>query len=123
SASYNFVAGDVGAWVFIASGTNWTPGWYKIASVAANAATLNAAVGTAVIALHGTITAAACQLGPSTAAGCASTGSPTGATWSIDYSQQAAAQFAYTDLASAGAGLTVSSAAKPFAKQQVGNAL
>ena len=26
SASYNFVGGDVGAWVYIASGTNWIPG-------------------------------------------------------------------------------------------------
>jgi predicted transcriptional regulator len=33
TASYNFVAGDVGAWVYIASGTNWTPGWYKIARI------------------------------------------------------------------------------------------
>ena len=36
SASYNFVAGDVGAWVFVKSGSNWTPGWYKISSVASN---------------------------------------------------------------------------------------
>jgi len=41
SASYNFVAGDVGAWIYIASGTNWIPGWYKISSVGSNAATLN----------------------------------------------------------------------------------
>lgn len=119
SASYNFVAGDVGAWVFIASGTNWTPGWYKIASVAANAATLSAAIGAAVKGSGATTSA----IVPNTVAGCATTASPTGATWSIDYSQQAAAQFAYTDLASAGAGLTVSSAAKPFAKQHVGNSL
>jgi len=123
SASYNFVAGDVGAWVFIASGTNWTPGWYQIASVASNVATLSAAAGSGVIALYGTITTTTAQLGPSTATGCATVASPTAATWSIDYSQQAAAQFTYTDLASAGAGLTVSSAAKPFAKQHVGNAL
>ena len=47
SASYNFVAGNVGAWLFIASGTAWIPGWYKIASVASNAATLGAGIGTA----------------------------------------------------------------------------
>lgn len=113
SASYAFLAGDVGAWVYVASGTNWTAGWYKIASVAGGAATLDAAVGHAVLSTH-TLT---------TAAGCATVASPTAATWSIDYSQQAAAQFAYTDLASGGAGLTVSSAAKPFAKQQVGNSI
>ncbi len=119
SASYNFVAGDVGAWVFIASGTNWTPGWYKIASVGSNAATLSAAIGAAV----GSTGATTSPVIPSTIIGCATVASPTGATWSIDYSQQAAAQFAYTDLTAAGAGLTCSSAAKPFAKQQVGNSI
>lgn len=114
SASYNFVAGDVGAWLYIASGTNWTSGWYKIVSVAANAATLSAALGAGVLLGNIAVTSAA---------GCATTASPTGATWTIDYSQQATAQFAYTDLASVGAGLLVSSVAKPFAKQQVGNAI
>jgi hypothetical protein len=114
SASYNFVAGDVGAWLYIASGTNWTAGWYKISSVASNAATLNGTIGQGVLKT---------TLVPTTGVGCATTASPTGATWTIDYSQQASAQFTYTDLASAGAGLTVSSAAKPFAKQQVGNSI
>lgn len=122
SASYNFVAGDVNAWLFIASGTNWTPGWYKIASVAANAATLSAASGAAVITPTSNASSLAVMT-PSTAGGCATTASPTAATWSIDYSQQAAAQFAYTDLVSAGTGLTVSSVLKPFAKQHVGNSL
>jgi len=114
SASYNFVAGDVGAWIYIASGTNWTAGWYKISLVASNAATLNATIGQAVLKGNTSM---------STANGCAATASPTGATWTIDYSQQSSAQFAYTDLASAGTGLTVSSVAHPFGKQQVGNSL
>lgn len=117
SASYNFVAGDVGAWLYIASGTNWIPGWYQIASVAANAATLSAAVGAAAISLNNT------PWHMNTAAGCATVASPTAATWTIDYSQQDTAQFSYTDLASAGAGLTVSSAATPFGRQMVGNML
>src|SRR5262245_31004119 len=49
SASYTFVAGDVNAWLFIRSGTNWIPGWYQIASVAGGAATLNAAIGAAIL--------------------------------------------------------------------------
>lgn len=116
SASYNFVAGDVGAWVYVASGTNWTPGWYKISSVAANAATLNGTIGAAVTANSGSPS-------PSTVAGCATTASPTAATWSIDYSQQSSPQITYTDLASVGSGLLVSSVAHPFGKQQVGNGL
>lgn len=114
SASYNFIAGDVGAWIYISSGTNWTAGWYKIVSVAANAATLNATIGQGVLKT---------LFSPSTVVGCATVASPTAATWSIDYSQQSSAQFAYTDLASVGSGLLVSSVAKPFGKQQVGNSI
>jgi hypothetical protein len=119
SASYNFVAGDVNAWVFIASGTNWTAGWYEITSVASNKATLNAKVGAGV--LLSNVTAG----GPTTAAGVATVASPSAATWSIDYSQQNAAQFAYTDLAGSagGAAATASSAGHPFGAQQVGNTL
>lgn len=115
SASYNFVAGDAGAWVYIASGTNWIPGWYNISSVSSNVATLNATAGSAALKPS--------PLTPSTVTGCATTGSPTGATWSIDYSQQAASRFTYTDLSSTGTGLTASSAAFPFGKQYVGNSI
>lgn len=117
SASYNFVVGDIGAWLFISSGTNWTPGWYQIASVATNAATLSAAIGAGYLMVNKN------SVGVTTAAGCATTASPTLATWTIDYSQQNAAQFSYTDLASVGAGLLVSSVAFPFGKQHVGNGL
>lgn len=116
SASYNFVAGDVGAWVYLASGSTGATiaaGWYKINSVAANKATLEGTIGLAVLR----------ALTPSTVIGCANGASPTVITWTIDYSQQSAAQFTYTDLASVGAGLLVSSVAFPFGKQQVGNAL
>jgi hypothetical protein len=111
SASYNFVSGDVGAYVYIASGTNWVPGWYKVASVASNKATLNATAAQ--------FTLANGQL--STAAGCASTASPTGATWTIDYSQQASAQFSYTDLAIGTTTTHLTSSGNPFGVQQVGN--
>jgi hypothetical protein len=123
SASYTFVAGDVGAWLYVGLGTNWTRGWYEIASVAGGAATLKAAIGEArPINLAGATSNFVCY-DVNTVAGCATVASPTSATWSIDYSQQDAAQFSYTDLASAGAGLTVSSAITPFGKQMVGNML
>jgi hypothetical protein len=94
SASYNFVSGDVGAWLYIKSGSGWIPGWYQIASVSSNKATLTAGVGTAVLFFEGAPT------GWNTVAGCATTASPTTATWSIDYSQQQAAQFAPTTYSS-----------------------
>jgi len=119
SASYNFVAGDVGAWIYVSSGTHWQAGWYQIASVASNNATLSAAVGQAYLAVNKN------PNGLNTTAGCSSDGtaSLTAATWAIDYSQQNAAQISYSDLNTSGAGLTVTSAAHPFGKQQVGNAL
>lgn len=113
SASYNFVAGDVGAFVYIASGTNWTPGWYKISSVASNQATLDATSGHVTL-KDGTL---------STSNGCATTASPSGATWTIDYSRQATAAFAYTDLVIGGTNTQLTSVANPFGKQQVGNVI
>lgn len=102
SASYNFVAGDVGHWLFIKSGTNWTPGWYQIASVAANAATLSATIGLAYL-----YTAATTGINApdklNTVAGCATTASPTSASWTIDYSQVDAVPFSLTGLTTAAA--------------------
>lgn len=117
SASYTFVSADIGAWLYIPSGTPWIFGWYKITGVGVgvggNGCTVNATAGQAV----------SPSGFPTTTNGFAISASPTGATWTIDYSQQNSARFAYTDLASSGTGLTVSSAAHPFGKQQVGNCL
>lgn len=117
SASYNFVAGDVGHWVYIKSGSNWLPGWYKIASVAANAATLNASVGTATVGLgireQGNL---------NTTQGVATVASPSGATWGIDYSQNTAAQISFTDMVIDGTTNTkFTSAANPVGKNFIGN--
>lgn len=115
SASYNFVAGDVGAWIFVKSGTNWIPGWYKIASVAANAATLSAASGAGVL-FNG--------FGATTTAGCATVASPTTATWGIDYSQQASAQISFTDMVIDGTTNTkFTSAGNPVGKNFIGNVI
>lgn len=111
SASYNFVAGDVGAWIYIKSGTSWTPGWYKIASVASNAATLNGTIGAAVLAA-GT---------PTTVVGCATVASPTSATWGIDYSQGTAGQISFTDMVVAATTTNFTSVAHPVGKNYVGN--
>lgn len=122
SASYNFVAGDVNAYVFIKSGTNWMPGWYKISSVAANAATLDAVIGD--VRLYASTTPAQDgSLGTfNLAAGCASTASPTGATWSVDYTQQDAAIGASSDYTSA-ASTTITSVLAGFTAAMVGNAI
>lgn len=133
SASYTFVAGDVGAWVFFPASGTAIAGWYIIVSVAAGVATLNAAVGAAQIlgaagqtgytgaagAITGQQVGIAASyisnhpIGFNNTAGCNTAASPTGVTWGVDYSQQAAA-IALTGLTSVGAGsLFISSSAGP----------
>lgn len=116
SASYNFQSADVGAWLFIKSGTNSRPGWYQIASVAANAATLNAAIGSAVL-FNSTGTNGT----PSTALGCGSSATLTSITWGIDFSQQASAEISYTDMVIGGTTTTFTSAGNPVDKRIIGN--
>ena len=118
SASYNFVAGDAGSWVFISGGTNWTPGWYKIASVASNKATLDAAIGNAILYSTGG------PYSPNTAAGVATVGTPTSGVWTMCYSRVGTAPQSFTDLASTNgtnATPTVTSASYSFVKKDVGN--
>lgn len=116
SATYSFVSGDTNAWVFIATGIGWYPGWYQITGVSGGKATLNAAPGSAVyfpIYNHAFV---------ATSIGVHSLPTPSGATWTIDYSQQDFAQFSYTDITRV-ANTTCTSASNPFGRQQVGNIL
>lgn len=107
SATYTFVAGDVNAYLFIQSGGTFVPGWYLITAVSAGVATLSAAIGAVVKYTSG----AARSVALNTAAGCATTTTPTAGVFTIDYSQQDAAGFTLTSLTSAGAGNVVLSAA------------
>lgn len=85
SASYNFDNGDIGAKLYLKSGTNcFANTYYTIASVASNKATLSAAIGDAE-----TFSGNMCL--PSTVVGIASVGTPTGITFGIDYSRSTAA--------------------------------
>lgn len=54
SVSHSFVAADVGNLIHITAGTNWTAGYYELVSVAAGAATLDRACGTAAALTSGT---------------------------------------------------------------------
>ncbi len=116
SASYNFAATDVGHWVYIKSGTNWTAGWYQITAVGSNAATLSAAAGA------GVLVAGNMPYGPTTAAGCATTASPTSATWSVDYSQSTS-PYSYADMVIGVTTTQFTSVLKPVGKNLVGNVI
>lgn len=114
SVSYSFVAGDAGHWIYIKSGSNWIPGWYKIASVSAGAATLSAAIGAATLATHGL----------NIAVGAATTASPTGATWSVDYSRNGGPFISYTDMViDATTNTKYTSAANPVKVNVIGNVI
>jgi hypothetical protein len=113
SASYNFTSSDVNAYLFVKSGTNWVPGFYKIVSVASNAATLDAAIGHVV--LYGGPT----QL--NTVAGCATTASPTTGTWGVDYSRGTSARITFTDMVVGGTNTQFTSAGNPVGPNFVGN--
>jgi hypothetical protein len=113
SASYTFASGDVGAWLFVQSGTNWIPGWYPIASVSGGSATLTASIGSAC--LYGGSTYL------STAAGCASTASPSSGVWGVDYSRSASARTSYTDMVIGSTTTQFTSAGNPVGKNLVGN--
>ncbi len=114
SASYNFVAGDVGHWVYIQSGTNWNVGWYQIASVAANKATLNAAVGAASVFRNGSYM-------PNLVVGISTVGTPTAGVFGVDYSQSTAAILTATDYTATGSSTTLTSSTGGFTRVMVGN--
>ena len=114
SASYTFIARDVGHWLYVGAGTNWTPGWYEIASVAGGAATLSAAAGA------GYLSTVDVPYAITTAAGCATVASPTGGTWSVDYSQSTPISF--TDLViDAVTNTDFTSVLTPLGKNFIGN--
>lgn len=116
SGTYNFVAGDVGAWLYVKSGTNWTPGFYPIASVGSNKATLSAAIGAA-----SQLNANTGLYEPSTVVGCATVGTPTGGTYGVNYSTLDTAKSTITDAASIGASTTLTSVTAPWTAVSVGN--
>lgn len=122
SASYTFLSStDVGHWVFIASGTNWNPGWYKISSVAGGAATLDTTLG------HGQSFATGNgKFYATTVVGCSTTATNTnGATWAIDRSRVASIFWSVTGASSSTTSLTFGTGGKPASyvpgKQDVGN--
>lgn len=124
--NYTFVAGDVGAWFYAASGTSLVPGFYPIASVAAGLATLNATLGAAQLLTKGLNTAAnvAPVAGTPYGGGLAVTASTLSTiSWSIDYSRQTSSQFTYTDLVVGAGAAQVTSVAHPFGFNTIGNIL
>jgi hypothetical protein len=110
SSSYNFVAGDVGARIYL-PGIGSGAGGYTVASVASNKATLNAAIGSAT--LKGGFL--------NTVVGISSSATGASATWGIDYSQMTSARLSFTDLTVGSTTTQFTSSGNPVGKNFVGN--
>lgn len=126
SASYNFVAGDLGHWIYVSTGNGWYPGWYQIQSVASNKATLSCVAGStmAIVVTNLIAGTADGRYGTKNTTGIANVGTPTGGTFGIDYSQATTSIINNTDLACAdgdAASPEVTSAGSPFGVNHVGN--
>lgn len=129
SATYSFQAGDVNHWVFVQGSGSWTlPNvvvsgititptglWAKISSVAAGAATLDAAIGHVVCYATGGAFAVSSVVGISTQ------GTPTAGKFGVDYSQGGTTPCQITDAVTTGASTTITSASNKFHKAMVGN--
>jgi len=113
--NYSFVAGDVGAWFYVKSGTNTIPGWYKIVSVGSgpNSATLDGTIGHCPLAT-GTL---------NTTAGCGSAASLTSVTWGIDYSQSTTPRFTSSALSTQTANTNLKDASNTVGFNWVGNVI
>lgn len=114
TASYSFVAADVGAKVYFKTQTNMVNGYYTIVSVSGGAATLAAAIGQVEIPSNGPWLT-------NTVAGCATTASPTSVTFLVDYSRSTSAILSLTDLASLSSSTNLTSVTGGFTPVMVGN--
>ena len=113
ASNYTFVSADIGDYLYIRTGTNWNPGWYRITSVNAGAATVDASVGNVFQPNHRI----------STVQGITTTASASSGNWSVDYTQLPTASRTYTDLAIVTNVRTVRSVANPFTANMLGNSI
>jgi hypothetical protein len=112
ASDYTFVSQDVGYYLYIKSGTNWTPGWYLITSVSAGNATVNATGGQFIKA----------NSIMSSSNGIGSTDNLSSGTWAIDYSQNNSARISFTDLY-LNSTTTCSSVLNPITSAMIGNTI
>ncbi len=115
SASVTSVAGDVGAWLYVSSGTTGAtcvPGWYLITAQSGAGWVLDGTAG------NGYLSVNKDPVGVTTAVGIANGANPTAITFAIDYSQQNAATVTGTV---SSVTTTVTATTNIFTKGMVGN--
>jgi len=113
ASNYTFVSTDIGNYLYLFGNSTWLHGWYRITSVNAGAATVDASVGS--VSRH--------SQKISTTQGISSANSASSGTWSIDYSQNPSAARTYTDLTIVSNTNYIQSAAFPFSVNMIGNSV
>lgn len=112
ASNYSFISQDVNHYLFIQSGTNWTPGWYQITGLAGTSAIVNASTNQYIKAnyFRGKVN------------GIGTSNGLNSAFWTIDYSQSAIAVTSSLDLF-VNTSTTCSSSSSPFRNSMIGNSL
>ena len=113
ASNYTFVSNDVGHYLFIKPSGVWNCGWYRIVSVNAGAATIDASVGNVFTGDQ--------QI--NTFLGVATTSTASSGFWGIDYTQKNTLFISYTDLSIVGVQYGLQSAANPFTPNLIGNTI
>jgi hypothetical protein len=114
SSNYTFSASDVGHYLYVKSGTNWTPGWYQIISAAGSSCVVNATAGQYVGA----------NLDAIGTNGVGSAASLSSGTWTVDYTQSSSARYNYSDINIASHSTSViTSTGSTFTQAHLGNSI
>lgn len=113
ASNYTFSASDVGYYLYIKSGTNWTPGWYQITAASGGSCVVNANSGQIV----GANLEAILANGVGTAASLSS------GTWTIDYTQSATARYNYSDINIPTSTTVITSTGSTFTQAHIGNTI
>lgn len=112
ASNYTFTSSDIGYYLFIKSGTSWTPGWYQITSISSGSAIVNATSGQVV----------KLNRRRSSVNGIGTTDNLASGNWAIDYSQNNNNRILFTDL-TLNSTTTCSSSANPFTPAMIGNTI
>ena len=88
TATYSFKTEDIGNYLFVRSGTNWTPGWYQITGLAGTSAIVNANKNQYTLS----------NLQPGFLDGIGLVNSISSATWTVDYTQKTSPRNVYSDI-------------------------
>jgi hypothetical protein len=112
STNYPFKSSDVNNYLYIKSGTNWTPGWYQITGLAGTSAIVNASSNQYMKA----------NMFRGASSGVGTSDSLSSGSWAIDYSQNSNCNTSYNDIFVQSASV-ISSTGNTFNVAMLGNGI